>query len=109
MSEGQREALDYNQAGSMRKTPFLRSIVIVCAVLSPFILATEPVPPPYHQFVLDGTVVRASNGDAAVEVEVDGKPKTFTPLEISAISITGGGSISSLSTTWLAICMARSI
>jgi hypothetical protein len=46
----------------MSTKPLLRSIVIVCAVLSPFILATEPVPPPYHQFVLDGTVVRASNG-----------------------------------------------
>src|SRR5712671_102377 len=30
-------------------------------------------------------VVRASNGDAAVEVEVDGKPKRFSPPEISAI------------------------
>src|SRR5216117_1043021 len=28
-------------------------------------------------------VVRASNGDAAVEVEVDGKPKQFSPPEIS--------------------------
>ncbi len=30
-------------------------------------------------------VVRAANGDAAVEVEVDGKPKQFSPQEISAI------------------------
>jgi molecular chaperone DnaK len=30
-------------------------------------------------------VVRASNGDATVEVEVDGKPKQFTPPEISAM------------------------
>jgi molecular chaperone DnaK len=30
-------------------------------------------------------VVRAANGDAAVEVEVDGKPKRFSPPEISAI------------------------
>ena len=30
-------------------------------------------------------VVRASNGDAAVEVEVDGKPKQFSPPEVSAM------------------------
>jgi molecular chaperone DnaK len=30
-------------------------------------------------------VVRAANGDAAVEVEVDGKPQQFTPPEISAM------------------------
>jgi molecular chaperone DnaK len=30
-------------------------------------------------------VVRASNGDAHIEVEVDGKPKAFSPPEISAM------------------------
>jgi molecular chaperone DnaK len=30
-------------------------------------------------------VVRAANGDAAVEVEVDGKPKQFSPPQISAM------------------------
>jgi molecular chaperone DnaK len=30
-------------------------------------------------------VVAASNGDAAVEVEIDGKPKLFSPAEISAM------------------------
>jgi len=30
-------------------------------------------------------VVRASNGDAAVEVDVDGKPKQFSPPEVSAM------------------------
>ncbi|MBI5383070.1 MAG: molecular chaperone DnaK [Verrucomicrobia bacterium] len=30
-------------------------------------------------------VVRAANGDAAVEVEVEGKPRTFSPPEISAM------------------------
>jgi len=30
-------------------------------------------------------VVKAANGDAAVEVEVDGKPQTFSPPEISAM------------------------
>src|SRR5690349_2478575 len=30
-------------------------------------------------------VVRAANGDAHVEVEIDGKPKAFSPPEVSAM------------------------
>src|SRR5690349_25023605 len=30
-------------------------------------------------------IVKAANGDAHVQVEVDGKPKTFSPPEISAM------------------------
>ena len=33
-------------------------------------------------------VVKAANGDVAVEVEVDGKPKQFSPPEISAMILT---------------------
>jgi molecular chaperone DnaK len=33
-------------------------------------------------------VVKASNGDAAIEVEVNGKPKQFSPPEISAMILT---------------------
>ena len=33
---------------------------------------------PYH-------VVKGANGDAAIEVEVEGKKKTFSPPEISAM------------------------
>src|SRR5687767_11876063 len=33
-------------------------------------------------------VVRAANGDAAIEVEVEGKPKQFSPPEISAMILT---------------------
>jgi molecular chaperone DnaK len=33
-------------------------------------------------------VVRASNGDVAVEAEVDGKPRAFSPPEISAMILT---------------------
>ncbi|HEV2320119.1 MAG TPA: molecular chaperone DnaK [Verrucomicrobiae bacterium] len=33
-------------------------------------------------------VVKASNGDAAVEVDVEGKPKQFSPPEISAMILT---------------------
>jgi molecular chaperone DnaK len=33
-------------------------------------------------------VVRAANGDVAVEVEIDGKPKQFSPPEISAMILT---------------------
>src|SRR5437763_12185844 len=30
-------------------------------------------------------IVKASNGDAGVEVEIDGKPKQFSPPEVSAM------------------------
>src|SRR5216683_1887771 len=33
-------------------------------------------------------VVKAKNGDAAVEVDVEGKPKQFSPPEISAMILT---------------------
>ncbi len=33
-------------------------------------------------------VVRATNGDAAVEIEIEGKPKQFSPPEISAMILT---------------------
>ena len=33
-------------------------------------------------------VVRASNGDAAVEIDIEGKPKQFSPPEISAMILT---------------------
>jgi molecular chaperone DnaK len=30
-------------------------------------------------------LVKAANGDAHIQVEVDGKPKSFSPQEISAM------------------------
>ncbi|HEX7572520.1 MAG TPA: hypothetical protein VF514_05460, partial [Bacteroidota bacterium] len=38
----------------------------VIAALAPFTFANEPLPQPYHQYVLNGTVLRASNGPKAL-------------------------------------------
>src|SRR5207249_10783928 len=47
-----------------------------------FLFLSPPGPPPHlHSF----TTRRSSDLDATVEVEVDGKPKQFSPPEISAM------------------------
>jgi hypothetical protein len=50
----------------MKKRPFVKAGLVVIAALAPFTFANEPLPQPYHQYVLNGRVLRASNGPKAL-------------------------------------------
>jgi hypothetical protein len=52
----------------MKKRSFLRAVLVVIAALAPFTFANEPLPPPYHQYILSGRVIRTSNGPKALFV-----------------------------------------
>ncbi len=49
-----------NQVTSLSpgKNALVRILVAVTLVLSPFVFATSPLPPPYHQYHVQGTITR---------------------------------------------------
>ena len=49
----------------MSKNYVLKAVLVVIAALAPFTFANEPLPPPYHQYILSGRVIRTSNGPKA--------------------------------------------
>ncbi len=58
----------------------LSCAVIVFALLTPFILATSPTLPPYHQFTISGRIERSSGGTRKnFSVSLLGKPLYRTP------------------------------
>lgn len=63
--------------------------LVAFAVLAPFTFATEPIPAPYHQYLLSGMVSRASNGPRAFfVVSLNGKFKmiqTNPPGDLSGL------------------------
>jgi hypothetical protein len=73
----------------MRKRFIIKAGLVVIAALAPFTFANEPLPPPYHQYVLNGTVVRTSNGPKAFfVVSLAGKfsmIRSDTAVDLSAV------------------------
>jgi hypothetical protein len=49
----------------VKKRSLLKAGLVVIVALTPFTFATEPLPPPYHQYILSGTVIRTSDGPKA--------------------------------------------
>jgi hypothetical protein len=65
----------------------LKSGLIVFACLAPFTFATEPLPAPDHQYILSGTISRASNGPRAFfVVSLNGKFKMIQTNPVGDLS-----------------------
>jgi len=58
--------------------PWSRILVLVCT--APFLFALEPLPPPYHQYQVSGTIGREGGGELSnFVVTLVGKSSTHPP------------------------------